>query len=500
MAPSDIKALAMIGCGSMGGGMALLFAEQGVHVSLQDPSADRMNALLDSAKKDGLQDKLSKHDDYKSLCKSLESYSGSGAPRVFVWSLPHGSIGDTVLTGLMPLLRKGDCIVDCGNEHWENSERRMGMCYVKGIRYVGCGVSGGYQAARRGPSMCPGGDDDSLFFVLPLLEQVAATAPDNSPCVARIGTGGAGHYCKMIHNGIEHGMMSAISEAWALMARGMDMSLDDVGDEFQRWNDNGELHNTFLVSIGADICRKKNDKGNKVLPEVEDKVVQDYTGEEGTGVWSNDEAIEQHVPAPTLTAAHYLRIASGDLAQRRAIYDTLGKAHPPQKLSIQDQKAFLEDLRQAVYAASLAAYAQGLIIIDRANKSKNFNINYPNLLQIWRAGCIIRSDYINRELLLPIYKQGPFVNPLTDPTFASELKKMYPALKRVVMKAMEADQVVPSLSASLEYLKYMTSTELPTSFYEAELDYFGAHNYDRKGEDPEGKPETGRQHFEWKPA
>ncbi len=350
--------------------------------------------------------------------------------------------------------------------------------------------------------MCPGADDETLSIVLPLLQKVAARAPDGSPCVARIGTGGAGHYCKMIHNGIEHGMMSAISEAWAIMARGLGMSLDEVGDELQRWNNDGELKNTFLVWIGADICRKKNDKGNKVLPEVEDKVVQDYTGEEGTGVWSSEQGVAEHVPAPTLSTAHFLRIASGDLAQRRRVFDNFGKPYPPQKLSVSDRKAFLEDLRLAVYGACLAAYAQGLNIIDKANQDNHFNVDFAELLQIWRGGCIIRADYINESVLTPIYKdrKTEFVNPLYNGKVASDLKRSYPSLKKIVLAATESDQIVPSMSASLEYLKYMSNTDLPTSFYEAELDYFGSHMYDKKGEDKAGKPTTGKYHFEWKPA
>ena len=195
---NNVERVAMIGCGSMGGGMALLFAEQGFQVSLNDPSTEAMDGILRSAKQDGVQDRMQKFNDYESLCNSL------GRPKVFVWSLPHGHVGDSVLDGLMLYLEKGDIIIDCGNEHWENTERRQGKCVTKGIRYVGCGVSGGYQAARRGPSMCPGADDETLSIVLPILRKVAAQASDGSPCVGAVGTGGAGHYCKMIHNGIEY--------------------------------------------------------------------------------------------------------------------------------------------------------------------------------------------------------------------------------------------------------------------------------------------------------
>ncbi|KAI7685121.1 6-phosphogluconate dehydrogenase C-terminal domain-like protein, partial [Hortaea werneckii] len=358
----DIQRIAMIGCGSMGGGMAQLFAEKGIFVGLQDPNESIMDRVLDSAAKAGIaKDRIKKYNDYESLCKDLSS------PKVFVWSLPHGGVGDKVLDGLMPLLEKGDIIIDCGNEHWENTERRQGKCVTKGIRYVGCGVSGGYQAARRGPSMCPGADDETLSLVLPTLRKVAAKDPDGKACVGRVGTGGAGHYCKMIHNGIEHGMMSAISEAYAFMRIGLGMSLDEVADIYDQWNSDGELKGTFLVWISRDICRKTNSKGQRVLDEVEDKVVQDFTGEEGTGIWSNIEAVDKHVPAPTLTTAHYLRLASGNRYQRAFIQkafgvgdglpnDTHTQLFPPQKLQdVSDRATVLEDLRKAVYAACLSA-------------------------------------------------------------------------------------------------------------------------------------------------
>ena len=351
--------------------------------------------------------------------------------------------------------------------------------------------------------MCPASDSETLDIVLPLLRKVAAKDSQGKPCVGRAGTGGAGHYVKMIHNGIEHGMMSAISEAWGIMVSGLGMSLNEVGDELDRWNESGELRGTFLVRIGAEICKTRDKDGKKVLDEVEDKVVQDFTGEEGTGIWSNTEAIDLHVPAPTLSTAHFLRIASGDRNQRRNIQKTFGQSYPPQKISMSDKKQFLEDLRMAVYLACLASYVQGLNDIDKANKANHFNIDFNEVLQIWHAGCIIQADYISQELLHPIYKDYAFktdINPLYEPDVARDFKRGFAQLRKIVLAATEGDHVIPSISATLEYLKIQTSTDLPTSFYEAELDYFGKHMYDKKGDDPAGLPETGKHHYEWKPA
>ncbi|PSK60555.1 hypothetical protein B9Z65_705 [Elsinoe australis] len=492
-----IEKIAMIGCGSMGGGMALLFAEKGLHVSLQDPSKEAMTGLKKQAENEGFGDRISVHENYKSLTDSL------GSPKVFFFSLPHGKVGDTVLEGLEPYLAKGDIIVDAANEHWMNTERRQGMATVRGIRYVGMGVSGGYQAARRGPSMCPGGDDQSLDIVLPLLQKAAAKDNKGNACVAKAGLGGAGHYVKMIHNGIEHGMMSAISEAWWIMVHGLVMSYDEIAEEFKRWDAEGELRGTFLINIGIRICTAKDPKtGERVLRTVEDKVVQDVTGEEGTGIWSNTESVEEHIPAPTLSTAHFLRLASSNRAERRKIHDAF-ELHPsPEKLSTSDKKAFLKDLHLAVYASCLCAYVQGLNIINKTNNEHGWNIDFGAVWQIWRGGCIIQADYI-AELIQPIlqdYQNQDMTNLLYNKTIAKELGRCKPSLQRVVGQAITHDHIVPAISASLEYIKYQTSLDLPTQFYEAELDYFGKHMYDRKDKDKDEQPREGKEHFEWKPA
>lgn len=260
---------------------------------------------------------------------------------------------------------------------------------------------------------------------------------------------------------------------------------------------------TFLIWIAADICRTKDkDTGERVLASVEDKVVQDISGEEGTGIWSNEQAVEAHIPAPTLTSAHYLRLASAYRYQRERAQKTFGTDFPPQRLDVKDKAVFLEELRVATYTSCLAAYVQGINIIDQANRENHWNINFSEVLQIWRAGCIIQADYIS-DMLEPIfadYKEKDTMNLLFKSSIAKDLMNGHPALKKVVGAAIANDHVVPAISSSLEYIKYSTSLDLPTQFYEAELDYFGKHMYDKKGEDPKGLPETGKYHYEWKPA
>ena len=301
----------MIGCGSMGGGMALLLAEKGLAVSsqgllellldieskvhLNDTSQQNIDTLLEKAEEDGLRDKLHPSSGYSDLCGSL------GSPKVFIFSLPHGNAGDKVIDGLHKYLARGDIVIDASNEHWENTQRRQNELSPRGIHYIGMGVSGGYQAARRGPSLCPGGKDTALDLVMSLLQTMAVKDARGTACVGKVGTGGSGHYVKMIHNGIEHSMMSSLAEVWQFMVNQLSMDLDSIGSEFARWNQTAELvsilsntskvrfnHNqkgTYLIDVGAQVCTKRDVKGNHVLSNIQDKVVQDVDGSEGTGVW-----------------------------------------------------------------------------------------------------------------------------------------------------------------------------------------------------------------------
>lgn len=241
-----------------------------------------------------------------------------------------------------------------------------------------------------------------------------------------------------------------------------------------------------------------------MLAEVQDKVVQDVDEEEGTGVWSNEEAVSKHIPAPTLSAAHFLRIVSANRSQREHVKRTFQGSFQPSEINFKDEnetERFIEDLRWAVYTACLVSFAQGMCIIDSADREHKWSIDYSTVVQIWRAGCIIRADHI-ADLLEEIFSSSKSLdarNLLYNENLVEELKRGFEPLKRVVLKATEANAVIPSLSATLEYLKYSGNLNLPTQFYEAELDYFGKHMYDKKGEGA-GLPVKGKHHFEWKPA
>lgn len=490
---SDVPQLGVMGAGSMGGRMSLLFAEHGIDVHFFDPSAPNVEYVKSRAKDYNVADKVTHHADYESLCKAL------GAPKAFVFSTPHG-IADETIDGLMPYFKKGDLVMDAGNENWLETERRQKRLEPQGVHYIGMGVSGGYQSARRGPSISPGGTKEALDLAFPFLQMVAAKDKNGEPCVAKLGPGGSGHYVKTLHNGIEQGMMGALAEAWGLMAQGLGMEPEEISQVFAAWNREGPLRDNFLVDIGARICTTKDPKtGEYVLAKVKDKVVQDVDESEGTGVWTCGEIARLHVPGPTITASHLFRVASADARKRELVNKALGGKISPKNLEV-DKAKFLNDLRDATYAAFLASFVQGLHVVEKASRENGWNLDFINVLQLWRAGCIIRSNQLV-DLLVSVYK-SPSVdtgNLLAHPLIAGELTKTYPGLKSVVLAGMTADLNVPSLSATLEYCKYSGYTDMPTSFMEAQLDFFGEHMFDLKSEGT-GEPVTGRHHFEWKPA
>jgi len=372
------------------------------------------------------------------------------------------------------------------------------------VQFLGCGVSGGYQSARRGPSMSPGGDKDTYALVEPLLKKWAAKTSSGEPCVVYIGPGGSGHFVKMLHNGIEQGMLSVTCEAYALLHQCLSFSNDEIASIFESWNGQGELKGTYLVKIGAEALRFKKGDGaqNKsgIVDDIDDKVTQDVDNSEGTGVWSMKAFAGCHVSAPTLSAAHNLRILSSQKDERSAITRLMDitQPHHPTVPGV-DKKAVVEALRVAVYGSYLASFIQGCNIIARASKDQGWNISLADCIQIWRAGCIIQSDAI-ADLLQPHFsKNVSTTNVLLIPEVAKALSGTYPALKEIVSFAIQLDAVVPAMSASLEYIKSVANEHLPTNFEETELDYFGHHNYDLKKEH-KGAAQKGAHHTEWKSA
>ncbi|KAI8969467.1 6-phosphogluconate dehydrogenase decarboxylating [Trametes punicea] len=490
LSPHSLARIGVVGAGSMGKGMAMLFAENGLDVSLydiKDENIDDLQPVLQSGLAPELHKKVA---GFKDLTQFMNSLGGKDADKLLVFSIPHGSAADNIIGQMRDFLSSGDIILDGGNEHYENARRRQDELQSQGISYLSMGVSGGYQSARRGPSISPSGDPAALERVMPLLRRFAAKDPKTgTPCVANLGPGPCGHYVKMVHNGIEQGILGIVNETWSI---------------YKKWEDEGELRRNFLFGIGTDICRRHKEHGQPghIVNEVQDKVVQDADDTEGTGFWTVMEAAKRHVSAPTIASAHFFRIASADRAQRMRVVQALGEpigAARKQHVSEQFKEEFIEDLRLAAYCGCLASFAQGMNLIARASEDEGWGVNLAKCIQIWREGCIIRSEYI-ADLLQPLYEKEPGVlNTLTLQPVAEEIKKTIGNLKKVVQYGLEWNAHIPTLSASLEYLKYCGGKHLPSQFMEAELDYFGAHNYDRKSEG-DGEVKKGQHHYEWKPA
>lgn len=515
--PSEIsdqpfKRIGIVGAGNMGSMMTLAFSELGLDVSAWDVQSENVDQLMDMSKKIDSKGKVEGFHDINEFVHSLES---AGEHKLFLFSITHGDPADSVLGMIKDKLQPGDIILDGGNEHYRRTEKRQKECAEIGVKWIGMGVSGGYQSARHGPSLSPGGDAEAMKLVMPLLKAYAAKdSKTGTPCVAPIGPHGSGHFVKMVHNGIEVGMLSTIAEAWSLLHHGLGMPYAEIANLFESWNSHGEMRNTYLLEIGVDMLRTKrtpqgdqkgegaSEKGGFVLDDVLDKVVQDDDGSEGTPTWSIMESANRHVSAPTLAAAYYLRLASGNRAERLSVARNLQIPGLKPIEKVKDRKAFLEDLRRAVYCCFLASFCQGLELISRASEDEGWDIDLGQCLQIWRAGCIIRCEGI-ADLLQPClpadvrYTNMKFIHEV-----AGELHKSFSALKEIVVTGVCADHYVPAMSATLEYLKYEGSTMLPTQFMEGQMDFFGGHAYNKPGvpgEDP-GPTKKGAHHYEWRPA
>ncbi|KAJ5012161.1 6-phosphogluconate dehydrogenase, decarboxylating [Colletotrichum sp. SAR 10_99] len=514
----EFTTIGVVGVGSMGAAMSLLFAENDHRVFFYDPSTPySMPTVVSAANKSpgkenidklrrdamnlGLDDRVTARESYEDLCETVKAQS---KPGVFVFSTPHGSVGDEAIQGLLSggNLERDDIIIDCANEQWQATERRQRELAPKGIHYIGCGVSGGYQSARSGPSFCPGGDPNVVRRILPFLEKLAAKGRDGKPCTGLVGPGGSGHFVKMVHNGIEQGMMSVLAEVWSIMVQGLGMSYSEIGAVFDQWNSSGPLHDCFLIKIAVDISNARDEYGENPLGHIRDKVVQDVDDTEGTGNWTCRDAINLHIPAATIVSAHLFRFASAFAGQRKHNKDAANGGVESRKLDVASREDFLDHLQKATYFGFLTCFAQGMDMIQAQDAKMGWKLNYRNILQLWRGGCIIQSDGIVDVLDAMYSREDRNIEDdvLSNHEVGNDLSCNFSATKEVILKAVQADLCVPALSQSLEYYKYSTSNELPTQFMEAELDYFGKHMFDKKEDIFPGEPKAGQHHFEWKPA
>ena len=401
-------------------------------------------------------------------------------PRQILVMVKAGKPVDAVISQLKPLLDEGDLIIDGGNSLYDDTERRTEELESVGLGYMGMGVSGGEEGALNGPSLMPGGTDDAYQKVEPILTKIAAQV-DDGPCVTYIGPGGAGHYVKMVHNGIEYGDMQLIAEAYDLLKNALGLSNQELHEIFAEWNTTEEL-DSFLVEITADIFKYQENSEYLI-----DSIL-DSAGQKGTGRWTVVSSLELGVPIPTIYAAVNARVISSFKDERVAAAQALGSST---KKYDGDAKSFISKIRDALYCSKMCSYAQGMALMRAASKEFNYNINLSEMARIWKGGCIIRARFLGK--IQQAFIDNPDLpNLLLAPEFKQSILDRQQAWRDVLSTANQIGISVPAFSASLDYFDAYRRERLPQNLTQAQRDYFGAHTYERVD-----KPRGEFFHTEW---
>jgi 6-phosphogluconate dehydrogenase len=389
---------------------------------------------------------------------------GLGSPRVILLMVKAGNPVDAVIAELVPLLQPGDIIIDGGNSLYTDTDRRCRDLAEHGIRFLGIGISGGEEGARHGPSIMPGGNAEAWPVVEPILKSIAAVAPDGAPCCEWVGPGGAGHFVKMVHNGIEYGDMQVIAEAYDLMRRGMEMAPAEIGGVFEEWN-RGRLR-SYLVEITAEILRATED-GQPVID-----LILDAAGQKGTGKWTVVASMDLAEPTALVAEAVYARIVSSDPDRRARLAAVF--ARPLEGLT----EVTVADVEAALYASKIVSYTQGFRLMGAASEEYGWGIDPGLVASLWRAGCIIRAVFL--EDITAAYRADPALPDLSlAPFFSDALRSAGTSWRRVVAGAVEAGVPAPAYSSAIAYFDGMRSKRLPADLIQAQRDFFGAHTFER---------------------
>ena len=389
-------------------------------------------------------------------------------PRRVMLMVKAGDTVDHMIDSLLPHLEKGDIIIDGGNSLFTDTNRRTKALVEKGILFIGTGVSGGEEGARFGPSIMPGGNADAWPHVKEIFQSIAAKVEDGSPCCEWVGENGAGHYVKMVHNGIEYGDMQLICEAYQLLKDGLGLSADELHEVFAEWN-KGEL-DSFLIEITAEILAKKDDDGSPMI----DKIL-DTAGQKGTGKWTGISALDLGTPVTLIGEAVFARCLSAMKDERVAASKIL---NGPAKPDVQDRKAFIEDVRRALYCSKMISYAQGYMLLREAAKDQGWNLNFGGIALMWRGGCIIRSRFL--EKIKAAYDKNPkLTNLLVDEFFSNLLNDYQGSWRSAIIKAIQIGVPTPAFSTALSFYDGYRTGRLPANLLQAQRDYFGAHTYER---------------------
>ncbi len=405
---------------------------------------------------------------------SLEEMVGKlKRPRRVMLMIKAGKPVDEFIDLLLPLLEPGDILIDGGNSLFEDTNRRVKQVEAKGLLYIGTGVSGGEEGARNGPSIMPGGSPAAWPHLKPIFQGIAAKVPDGTPCCDWVGETGSGHYVKMVHNGIEYGDMQLICEAYQLMKDGLGMSADEMHEVFKTWNE-GDLE-SYLVEITRDILAKKDEDGSPLVEKI-----LDTAGQKGTGKWTVQNSAELGVPITLISEAVYSRCVSALKDERvKAARKLKGpRSALPQAKKPEARAAFVEDIRNALYASKIVSYAQGYMLMRAAAKEYGWNLNYGGIALMWRGGCIIRSRFLGK--IKEAFDSNPkLTNVLLDDYFRGEIKRCQKGWRNVVSQAVKRGIPMPAFGTALAFFDGYRSARLPANLLQAQRDYFGAHTYER---------------------
>jgi 6-phosphogluconate dehydrogenase len=456
--PQQQYEIGMIGLGVMGRNMLLNMADHGFPVAGYDNDPGKVEALR----------KESSGSNIHGVCNIKDFIGLLRSPRAVTMLVPAGPPVDSVIADLLPLLAKGDLIIDAGNSYFKDTNLRAHNLAAQGIQFLGVGVSGGEEGARHGPSIMPGGPKEAYQRVRPLLEAVSAKV-DGDPCVAYLGPGSAGHFVKTVHNGIEYALMQLLAETYDLMKRGLGLSDDELRDVYDTWNQ-GEL-NGYLVEITSRIFSQVDEKtGRRLIDEILDVGKQN-----GTGMWTSQSAMELQVPTPTIDLAVAMRDMSVLENQRETAGGIFKRPIPP---FAGDRKIFLDQLGHALHAGMIAAYAQGMAVLAAASDKYQYRLDLEAVARIWRGGCIIRAALLE-DIRMAYHNQPGLPNLLLAPELSKKIMANQEDLRRIVRAAIDLGLPAPCFMTALGYYDSYRSAWLPANLIQAQRDYFGAHSYER---------------------
>lgn len=455
-----VSDIGLVGLAVMGENLALNMESKGFHVSVYNRTVEKVDHFMEGRGK-GL-NFYGAH--------SLEDFIASlKSPRKVFLMVKAGKPVDDFIEKLIPLLDKGDIIIDGGNTHFPDTARRTEYVESKGLLYIGTGVSGGEEGALKGPSMMPGGSPAAWPFVKPIFQEISAKVADGTPCCDWVGQGGAGHFVKMVHNGIEYGDIQLICECYQIMKDILGMTNEEMHETFAEWN-KGDL-DSYLIEITRDILAKKDEDGRYVLD-----YILDTAGQKGTGKWTAISALDLGEPLTLISESVYARCLSA-LKEERVEASKILEGPEPVRFT-GDRKAFLEDLRRALFASKVVSYAQGYSLMRAAAKEYGWDLNYGGIALLWRGGCIIRSVFLGK--IKEAFDKNPaLANILVDPYFKEKLSDAQKGWRNVVSQAIVNGVPAPCMTAALEYYDGYRTERLPANMLQAQRDYFGAHTYER---------------------